>query len=105
MAICLIKLEPIFSPIGEELFFRGIVHSSFAKSFGNLKASIIDSSAFALVHISHFGLVFINNEWKFLTVPTIIWVISMFLVGILFYLCRKKSGSVLGAIICHSAFN
>lgn len=95
----------IFSPIGEELFFRGIVHSSFAKSFGNIKASIIDSSAFALTHISHFGLVFINNEWKLFTLPTIIWATSMFLVSILFYLCRRKTESILGAIICHSAFN
>lgn len=95
----------IFSPIGEELFFRGIVHSSFAKSFGNIKASIIDSLAFALTHISHFGLVFINSEWKLFTIPTFIWVLSMFLASILFYLCRKKSGSILGAIICHSTFN
>lgn len=49
-----------FSPIGEELFFRGIVHSSFAKSIGEKKASIVDGSAFALTHISHFGLVFIK---------------------------------------------
>lgn len=95
----------IFSPIGEELFFRGIVHSSFAKSFGNFKASIIDSSAFALTHVAHFGLVFINSEWKLLTFPTLIWVFSMFLVSLLFYVSRKKSGSILGAIVCHAAFN
>ncbi|WP_333660768.1 type II CAAX endopeptidase family protein [Chishuiella changwenlii] len=95
----------IFSPIGEELFFRGIVHSSFAKSLGNVKASIIDSLAFSLIHISHFGLVFINNEWKLLTIPTFIWSLSMFLVSVLFYFSRKKSGSILGSIICHSAFN
>lgn len=94
-----------FSPIGEELFFRGIVHSSFAKSMGEKKASIVDSSAFALTHISHFGLVFINNKWVFLTVPTIIWVTSMFLVSLLFFSFRKYSKSILGAIICHSAFN
>jgi uncharacterized protein len=95
----------IFSPIGEELFFRGIVHSSFAKSIGDKKASIVDASAFALTHISHFGLVFINNLWDFYTIPTIIWVTSMFLVSLLFYICRKYSGSILGAIISHSAFN
>ncbi|MDR0349861.1 MAG: CPBP family intramembrane metalloprotease [Tannerella sp.] len=95
----------IFSPIGEELFFRGIVHSSFAKSAGNTKASIIDSTAFALTHISHFGLVFINNQWTFFTMPAVIWVISMFLVGLLFFVCRYKSGSLSGAILCHSAFN
>lgn len=94
-----------FSPIGEELFFRGIVHSSFAKSFGEKKASIVDSSAFALTHISHFGLVFVNSKWDFFSIPTIIWVTSMFLVSLLFYASRKYSGSILGAIVCHSAFN
>jgi membrane protease YdiL (CAAX protease family) len=94
-----------FSPIGEELFFRGIVHSSFAKSFGDKKASIIDSSAFAIIHISHFGLVFINNQWDLLIIPTVIWVLSMFFISISFYKCREKSGSLFGAMICHSAFN
>lgn len=94
-----------FSPIGEELFFRGIVHSSFAKSMGEKKASIVDSSAFAITHISHFGLVFINNQWNLLTTPTLIWVMSMFLVSVLFFVCKVYSGSILGAMICHSAFN
>ena len=94
-----------FSPFGEELFFRGIVHSSFANSLGNKKASIIDSLAFAMVHISHFGLVFHNQKWEFLLIPTLIWVLSMFIVSLLFYVCRKRSGSILGAIICHMAFN
>jgi len=94
-----------FSPVGEELFFRGIVHSAFSKSLGERNASIIDGSAFALTHISHFGLVFVNLQWKFLTVPTVMWVLSMFLVSILFIMFRKRSGSILGAIICHSAFN
>ena len=94
-----------FSPIGEELFFRGIVHSSFEKSIGEKKASIVDSSAFALTHISHFGLVFINTKWTFFTIPAIIWVSCMFLVSILFFKLRKQTASIVGAIICHSAFN
>lgn len=36
----------IFSPIGEELFFRGIVQSSFAVSMGEKWASIIEGLAF-----------------------------------------------------------
>lgn len=95
----------IFSPIGEELFFRGIVHSSFEQSIGEKKASLVDSSAFALTHISHFGLVFVNNSWRFLPLPTLIWVTGMFTASILFYISRKYSGSILGAFICHSAFN
>jgi len=94
-----------FSPIGEELFFRGIVHSSFEKSIGEKKASIVDSSAFALTHLSHFGLVFINATWTFFTIPAILWVSSMFLVSILFFQLRKQTGSIVGAIIGHSAFN
>jgi len=94
-----------FSPIGEELFFRGIVHSSFAKSIGEKKASIVDSSAFALTHISHFGLVFVSNQWHFFTTPTLIWVSGMFLVSVLFFIFKRYTGSILGAVICHSAFN
>ncbi|PCH76772.1 MAG: CPBP family intramembrane metalloprotease [Flavobacteriaceae bacterium] len=95
----------IFSPIGEELFFRGIVHGSFAKSVGNKKASIIDSSAFALTHVSHFGLVFINNSWDFYLIPTLIWISGMFIVSLIFFEMKKRTDSILGAILCHSGFN
>ena len=95
----------IFSPVGEELFFRGIVHAAFAKSIGERKATVVDAAAFALVHISHFGLVFVNNQWKFLAVPTLIWITGMFSISILFVFFKKYAGSIVGAIICHSAFN
>lgn len=94
-----------FSPVGEELFFRGIVHSVFEKSLGRRTASVVDASAFALTHISHFGLVFINGNWDFLFLPTLIWVLGMFLVSILFFVFRKHSGSIIGSVVCHSAFN
>jgi uncharacterized protein len=94
-----------FSPVGEELFFRGIIHTSFAKSVGERKASVIDSSAFALTHISHFGLVFINNKWDFLVTPALLWVSAMFLVSVMFFYFKQHTGSILGAIICHAAFN
>ncbi len=95
----------IFSPVGEELFFRGIVHGSFAKSIGEKKASITDSVAFALTHIAHFGLVFAGGIWNFYLIPTLIWVLSMFLVSVLFFRAKKLTGSLLGAIFCHAGFN
>jgi membrane protease YdiL (CAAX protease family) len=95
----------ILSPIGEELFFRGIVHSSIANSTGERKASIADCTAFALTHISHFGLVYISNQWILFTKAALIWFIGMFLTGLMFIAFKKYSGSILGAIICHSAFN
>jgi membrane protease YdiL (CAAX protease family) len=94
-----------FSPIGEELFFRGIVHSSFARSFGDKRASFYDGLTFAMVHIAHFGLVYINNRFAIYLIPMLIWASSMFLLSLLFYFCKKKCGSLLGAIVCHSGFN
>ena len=95
----------IFSPIGEELFFRGIVHSAFEESVGEKKATIIDASSFALTHLAHFGIVYHSNKWWLLIEPAVIWVVAMFLVSVLFFYFRKKSSSIFGAIFCHAAFN
>ncbi len=95
----------IFSPIGEELFFRGIVHGAFAGSMGDQKASLVDSAAFALTHIAHFGLVFMDHQWRFLLIPAMLWVLSMFVVSQLFFILKKYSGSLLGAVIGHAFFN
>lgn len=95
----------IFSPIGEEFFFRGIVHGSFAKSMGQRKASVVDSTAFALTHIAHFGLVFVSGSWHFYSIPAIIWVLGMFFVSIVFFLMKRQSDSIWGAVVCHAGFN
>ncbi|MBL7862196.1 MAG: CPBP family intramembrane metalloprotease [Cyclobacteriaceae bacterium] len=105
MFIITALVSMIFSPVGEELFFRGIVHSSFRESVGESTASRIDASAFALTHLAHFGLVYVNSQWQILWLPALIWVSSMFIVSLVFYACRKYAGSLLGAIICHAAFN
>jgi membrane protease YdiL (CAAX protease family) len=94
-----------FSPIGEELFYRGIVHGGFEESWGSRKASQADSLAFALTHLAHFGIVYINGHWQFLLLPSVLWVVGMFLSSRLFFFCKQKSGSLLGAIICHAGFN
>ncbi|MEJ8804167.1 CPBP family intramembrane glutamic endopeptidase [Pontibacter sp. H249] len=94
-----------FSPIGEELFFRGIVHSCFSSSLGENKASIIDSLSFALIHLAHFGIVYISGRWEFLFIPSILWVVGMFITSLIFIQCKKKSGSILGAIASHAGFN
>lgn len=95
----------IFSPIGEEFFFRGIVHGSFAASMGSQKASIIDGLAFAVTHLAHFGLVYVQGVWEFYPVAACIWVSGMFLVSLLFFRMKRATGSLLGAIICHAGFN
>jgi membrane protease YdiL (CAAX protease family) len=107
MVMCVIMsiVGMTFSPIGEELFFRGIVQSSFGASLGEKRALIIDCLAFALTHISHFGIVYLNGHFTYFGLPGIIWVTSMFMVSLLFYFFKKRCNSLLGAIFCHSGFN
>ncbi|MGB5461052.1 MAG: type II CAAX endopeptidase family protein [Eudoraea sp.] len=94
-----------FSPIGEELLYRGLIHQSFVPEFGNNKASILDSLAFAIVHLAHFGIVHASGNWKFLFVPAFLWMTLMFLASRLFFYSKNKTGSIYGAILSHAGFN
>ena len=94
-----------FSPLGEELLYRGVIHSSFAGQLGETKASRIDSLAFALTHLAHFGIVYHMGKWGFLFIPALLWVIGMYFASRLFFVCKQKSGSILGAILCHAGYN
>ncbi len=95
----------IFSPIGEELFFRGVVHGSFVSRFGESGASLFDSLAFALTHLAHFGIVYMAGSWGYLFVPSLIWVISMFAVSQVFFRCKLFCHSIYGAVLSHAGFN
>lgn len=94
-----------FSPIGEELFYRGIVHEGFKEKWGDRKASHADSLVFAFTHLAHFGIVYINDSWKVLWIPSLFWVFFMFISSKVFYWARKQAGSIWGAVCCHAGFN
>lgn len=51
-----------FSPVGEEVFYRGIVHACLVPRVGATWASLLDSAAFALVHLAHFRLVWVSGR-------------------------------------------
>ena len=95
----------IFSPIGEEFLYRGVIHGSFVEKSGEFKASIYDSLAFALTHLAHFGIIYDGEAWQFLLAPSILWVLSMFLVSQLFFRCKMMSQSIFGAVLSHSGYN
>ncbi|MEO8263354.1 MAG: CPBP family glutamic-type intramembrane protease [Pseudolysinimonas sp.] len=94
-----------FSPIGEELLYRGIAHESLATSLGNRTAALIDAAAFALVHLAHFGIVYVAGVWSFLAVPATVWVGAMFFSALMFFGFRALTGSLAGAIAAHASFN
>jgi membrane protease YdiL (CAAX protease family) len=95
----------LFSPIGEELFYRGLVHECFAAGMGSKRATLLDSTAFALVHLAHFGFVYSGQGWHFLFWPGMLWVVSLFVSCLLFSVGRARSGSVVGAMVAHASFN
>ena len=98
-------ISMIFSPIGEELFYRGVVHHCFRLKWGHKVASIIDSAAFSITHLAHFGIVFYHGQWDLLVIPALVWMTLLFLVCLFFNYAKLKSGSILGAIIAHAGFN
>lgn len=95
----------IFSPLGEELFYRGLIHGSFVKKYGENMASIIDSIAFAFAHLSHFGIIYYLGSWTLLPIPALLWFASMYFLCRMIFICRLKTGSIFGPIFCHAGFN
>jgi membrane protease YdiL (CAAX protease family) len=95
----------LFSPIGEELLYRGFAHQSIAARLGDRRAAVLDAGAFALVHLAHFGIVYAAGAWSFLPLPAAVWVAAMFAVSLVFYGFRVLTGSVLGSVAAHAGFN
>lgn len=95
----------IWSPIGEELFYRGIVHESLTTSWGNRTATLAEAGAFAIAHLAHFGIVYLAGAFTLLPIPALLWVAAMFSSALVFYGFRVLSGSLLGAVIAHAGFN
>lgn len=94
-----------FSPIGEEVFYRGVLHELFSKKVGDQKARLLDSLAFAGIHLAHFGIIYTVDGWQFLVLPSLLWVTILFALSWMFSICRKRTGSILGAIFSHAGFN
>ena len=96
----------IFSPIGEEIFFRGFLQESLATKFSYRNAMIIDSLFFALIHLFHHGIVKdLSGQIHFYPLSGFIWVVLMFVTAIVFALLKKISGSIYPAIVSHAVFN
>lgn len=94
-----------FSPIGEELLYRGLAQESFAARLGTRTSALIDAGAFAVVHLAHFGVVYLAGGWALLPGPAALWLVAMFGSALVFHAFRVLTGSILGAIASHAAFN
>jgi len=95
----------LFSPIGEELFFRGLLQTALEQRLSRRTSTILECGLFALIHLCHHGLVRSAEGFAFLPISGGLWVILMFGVALGFAWLRKYSGSVLPAVAAHAAFN
>ena len=95
----------VFSPIGEEILYRGFIHRCFSEKYGDKKAAYIDNWAFALTHLAHFGIIYQVGQWEILWIPALVWVALMSRAARLFSTCRRGSDSVWTAVIAHAGFN
>ena len=94
----------IFSPLGEEFFFRGLLHESFAERFNMRWALAADAGFFGLTHLAHYGLYLDGGSVEILP-SAVVWVFLMSASAVLFYQVKRYSGSIWGAVLCHSGFN
>jgi len=96
----------VFSPIGEEILFRGMIHETAKNSKKIWQGTIINSLAFGLIHIFHYGIAYDASEGLTVHLWTgLLWFVLMVGVSIIFTLCRERSKSIFPAIVAHSAFN
>lgn len=95
----------IFSPIGEELFFRGVLQTSLEQKWRHGIATSIECGVFGLVHLCHHGLAAGALGLTLRPISGAIWVVLMFGAAWLFATLRRRSGSLYPAIAAHMAFN
>lgn len=95
----------LFSPIGEEIFFRGLLHGALQERFGARTAAVSEAGLFGLVHVCHHGLWLAASGWAFRPVSGLLWMLLMYCTALVFSSLRQRSGSLGPAIVAHAAFN
>ena len=95
----------LFSPIGEELFFRGFLQKVLEQRVSAHAATHLQAALFALVHLCHHGILVTAAGLALLPASAALWVLLMFALAWSFAWLRRASDSLLPAILAHAAFN
>jgi membrane protease YdiL (CAAX protease family) len=86
----------LISPITEELFFRGLMTNGFLFVGRNLRWKRGYEMFVVLLVAAIFGVAHARSG---------IYLALTIVAGIIYGLCRWKSGSIIPAIVCHAVFN
>jgi hypothetical protein len=95
----------LFSPIGEEIFFRGMLQRAFEQRLSIRASTMIECAAFGLIHLCHHGMAWSAAGLAIRPVSGMLWVLAMFLTALLFAKIRQRTGSLFPAMAAHAAFN
>lgn len=95
----------LFSPIGEEIFFRGVLQGALEREMSARIATTLECGLFAVVHLCHHGVVRTAAGLDWMPLSAALWMVLMFGTAWLFATLRRRSGSLYPAIVAHMAFN
>ena len=95
----------LFSPIGEELFFRGFLQRVLEQRFSQTVSTHIESGLFALVHLCHHGVLVGAAGLSLMAASGAIWVSLMFGLAWGFAMLRQRADSIYPAMLAHAVFN
>jgi len=95
----------LFSPFGEEIFFRGVLQRALESRFSARASTLIEAAWFGAAHLIHHGLMVTAAGVSLLWKSAPLWFLLMTGLSIGFALLRKKAGSVWPAVAAHAAFN
>lgn len=95
----------IFSPLGEEIFFRGFLQQAAEERWNHRTGVIVDAGWFAVVHLFHHGILRIDGRIQVFPVSGAVWMVLIFGTGVLFAFLRQKTGSLVAPILSHATFN
>jgi membrane protease YdiL (CAAX protease family) len=95
----------IFSPIGEEIFFRGYFQRCLETKFSSPTSTLIEGAWFGGVHLIHHGIVLTAAGLSFRPLSGALWFLLMLSLSCMFAWLRKRHDSIIPAILSHSAFN
>jgi membrane protease YdiL (CAAX protease family) len=95
----------LFSPIGEELFFRGFLQKVLEQRLSVRASTHLEAGLFALVHLCHHGILVTAAGVALLPASGALWVLLMFALAWSLAWLRRAGDSLLPAVLAHAAFN
>ena len=95
----------LFSPIGEEIFFRGFLQRVFEQRLTHSQATHLQAWLFGVAHLCHHGIVATSAGLVLMPLSAALWVLLMFALSWLFAWLRRRADSLYPAMLGHAAFN